>query len=575
MRVMDEGNTHSFCRINVLVMVLIVAKESMARESGGFNYGWKFFDGDDPSITPMQPVCTVFDTHNQVDCTDLEKNPNRFSPSDCASSCCYASGCRVWLWNNSNIPKCFHGNASSVCTRNPKSNSVGGARASSSSLRSDMAFSRGLNLREHDSGYDDSGWRIVDVPHDSIINSSYSAFADHLHGHLQRSVSWYRKHFVLPAEWRGSSVVLHFEGVFHFAMLWLNGQFLQTHSCGYTGFTVRLDNVSSVAWGRENVLAVRADATYGSGHWYEGGGIYRPVHLIHLQPLHFVHNGIFVDPQPRGEHIFASAELQNLHASEPSMARVAISLIDVHGMTVATNSTPVLSVQAGALLKPVPLFLSSASVQLWSVSKPVLYTVQVLLLEKAIHSHEYLISDAMNISSGFRSLNWTSDHGLLVKNENVKLQGFSNHDSFAGVGTAVPDRVNLFRVQTLRALGANIWRMSHNPYSTSLYRLLDTVGLLAWDESRDFSLVYVNDMEVHPILHLHMISTDAAVACTGHGQTGPKPCMCGCLEHVQRVRMLSSPNECYTDGVSQGHQKPRRHKTLCCEHQNRVFLCRR
>ena len=59
---------------------------------------------------------------------------------------------------------------------------------------------------------------------------------------------------------------------------------------------MRIDNATSVRHGgTENVLSVRADASFGSGHWYEGGGIYRPVHLVHISStVRFVHNGVFV-----------------------------------------------------------------------------------------------------------------------------------------------------------------------------------------------------------------------------------------------------------------------------------------
>lgn len=61
---------------------------------------------------------------------------------------------------------------------------------------------------------------------------------------------------------------MHFEGVFHHATIFLNGKYLMSHECGYTEFDVRLDNATNVRFGDEaNVLSVRADASFGSGHW--------------------------------------------------------------------------------------------------------------------------------------------------------------------------------------------------------------------------------------------------------------------------------------------------------------------
>lgn len=81
-------------------------------------------------------------------------------------------------------------------------------------------------------------------------------------------MSWYRKHFRLPADWQGLNVGLRFGAIFHRASIWLNNQYLSTWDGGYGPVDVRLDNVSSVHFGdEENVIAIRADPSYGSGHW--------------------------------------------------------------------------------------------------------------------------------------------------------------------------------------------------------------------------------------------------------------------------------------------------------------------
>eukprot|EP01052_Picozoa_sp_SAG31_P032947 SAG31_NODE_3665_length_4008_cov_1.196726_4_plen_174_part_00 len=104
------------------------------------------------------------------------------------------------------------------------------------------------------------------------------------HGYLPRNASWYRKHFYLPADWQsdGGATFVHFEGVFHHATFFLNGKYLMSHECGYTGFDVRLDNATGIRFGTgaKNVLTLRADASFGSGHWYEGGGICAPKTLV-------------------------------------------------------------------------------------------------------------------------------------------------------------------------------------------------------------------------------------------------------------------------------------------------------
>jgi beta-galactosidase len=101
----------------------------------------------------------------------------------------------------------------------------------------------------------------------SLNNTFSESGGDQRHAYRERTVAWYRKSFSLPSDWAGSAFHVRFEGVMHFAQVWLNGQYLGHHSATYDAFTVRLDNVSSVAVGGANVLAVRADGGYGSEHW--------------------------------------------------------------------------------------------------------------------------------------------------------------------------------------------------------------------------------------------------------------------------------------------------------------------
>jgi beta-galactosidase/beta-glucuronidase len=87
--------------------------------------------------------------------------------------------------------------------------------------------------------------------------------------------------------------------------------------------------------------------------------------------------------------------------------------------------------------------------------------------------------------TGFRTATFSADNGLTINGEKVNFRGFSHHDSFVGCGVAMPPRIDLFRAQAGRAVGANVWRMSHNPYHPPLYDILDALGTTVWDENRD------------------------------------------------------------------------------------------
>lgn len=73
-----------------------------------------------------------------------------------------------------------------------------------------------------------------------------------------------------------------------------------------------------------------------------------------------------------------------------------------------------------------------------------------------------------------------------MNGRHVKLRGFCDHSNFGGVGSAVPDRVNLFRAQALRSVGGNAWRMAHNPPVQARLDVTDALGVVVMDENRDY-----------------------------------------------------------------------------------------
>lgn len=327
--------------------------------------------------------------------------------------------------------------------------------------------------------------------------------ADCAYSFLARRVAWYRKRFVLPSGWPGlgGQLFLRFDGVFHHAQVFLNGEIVAEHPGGYLPFTVRLDNASLLLGPGVNTLAVRADGSYGSGHWYEGGGIYRPVVLVLVPSRHIVEGGLFADPSTDGTTVSVSIELE-------SVARVAVNGAPPGGRTLSTTATRVLirlfdrAVNVGEVVAETEITIAGtvgtavltpkAPLRRWGPQTPATYTLAA--------STE--LGDAVNLTFAARTFDWRSSPGKAVLNgEAVVLKGFSHHNSFAGLGSVQPARLSLFKVQLSRALGANFWRMSHNPYDTELYEVLTELGMMAWDEARDYSPEYIADFRAMVKLH--------------------------------------------------------------------------
>ena len=484
-------NQKALMRFTLLVVCATTAAGSWTGHATvPFQYAWRFHYGDDPSSPPESGPGTAEFTQDLQDfhCNGMEHNPNRFSEKDCRIACMYDPNCYVWLAN----PNCFHGYSPNVtCTKDPKkpSNMAGGRRTKppSPAFRTDYGFGTA-----DASSTIDADWEVVDAPHDFIAErGNFTNNVENFkQGYLERNASWYRKHFTLPAEWEddGGATYLHFEGVFHHATFFLNGKYLQQHECGYTGFSVRLDNATGLRYGEDaNVLALRADASFGSGHWYEGGGIYRGVTLEHVPATHVVLDGLFVTPETDGSAVRVAVELESFAPGGSESVSVACNLLDTDGRTVLATATsadvaaaPGATVTATATLRPKP-----GSVRRWTTRSPTLYSVSCEVSDGG---------DTCGTRVGFRTTQWSGKDGeppFALNGDAVHFRGFSHHNSIGGLGTAIPERIELFRVQASRAMGANIWRMSHNPYSPSLYSLLDAAGTMCWDENRDYGAKYM------------------------------------------------------------------------------------
>eukprot|EP00659_Diplonema_papillatum_P014039 gene14039-21472_t len=396
-------------------------------------------------------------------------------------SCCYNPECLVWQYFGSD--GCRHGTNDSVCTPTNGA-STGGKRSVSPPFKRDYDFK--------ETSFDDTNWKLLSLPHDFIINETFVHGSDNHHGFLPRGTGWYRKHFAIPSDWKGQTVYLEFEGGQHYKEVYINGEWVQDHSAGYTEFTVRLDNVTSLQYGSgsANVIAIRVDASYGSGHWYEGGGLYRKVHLVCVNATaHTTYRSVYLNPETDGTSLNFSAELESLDPSAPEGTIIPIKVVvqTRGGVVVAESKDWSWPLQRGAPGIFSKLLHPTVPIELWSTRNPVTYEFSVTIGDVA---NEW--TDTHNSTCAFRSTKWNSTFSL--NNVQMELRGFSHHNSFAGTGVTSSPRLNLFRAQSSKAVGANFWRCSHNPYAQDLYEILTSVGILAWDENRDFGYEYRHQM---------------------------------------------------------------------------------
>ena len=328
--------------------------------------------------------------------------------------------------------------------------------------------------------YDDSTWRALDLPHDFVLEQPYDRTGNVSHGFRRGAVGWYRKTFDLPAEDLGKQLWLEFDGVFRNCTVWLNGFLLGTHTSGYTSFQYQISDVAN--YGGPNVLAIRVDATGFEGWWYEGGGIYRHVWLTKAPALHTPQWGVFAAASLSDDCSAAdvAVETEVANAGAACEATVTTTLLDPDGSEVATQTTQ--RTVGARQTVTVTQTLSVAAPKLWDLHAPHLYTVRTTITAVGGDA-----ADVTETTFGIRQIHFDPEQGFLLNGRPVKLKGTCNHQDHAGVGVAVPDAVQEYRLRRLLDMGSNSYRCAHNPPAPELLDACDRLGMLVMDENRHLS----------------------------------------------------------------------------------------
>ncbi|HTY87228.1 MAG TPA: beta-galactosidase GalA [Candidatus Acidoferrum sp.] len=332
----------------------------------------------------------------------------------------------------------------------------------------------------------DAYWRVVNLPHDWAVELPFDPAADGSHGfkplgakYPTNSVAWYRRTFGLPAADSGKRIWLTFDGVMHDATVLVNGWLVRRHEGGYYPF--REDITDVVHFGGTNTISVRVDATKSEGWFYEGAGIYRHVWLDITPPVAIAPDGVFVSPRfggniPKGSpKIEVEVRLLNC-TTNAAEATVSCIVISPDGQSVKRFSeSEKLKRESQRVVK---LEAKVPSPALWSPESPNLYQLITTI------SVAGKVVDQVTTPFGIRTVGFDPTNGFLLNGKPYELYGTCNHQDHAGVGAAIPDALQDFRVKQLKKFGCNALRTSHNPPTPELLEACDRLGLLVLDESR-------------------------------------------------------------------------------------------
>ena len=363
-------------------------------------------------------------------------------------------------------------------------------------------------------GFDDSRWTVVSAPHTFNDTDSYTGIISHSGGdrHAWSGITWYRKHFKLPANAREDKVFLEFEGLKQAGRFWVNGTFAGKYENGVT--PCGLDLTALVHFGdTDNVIAVKVDnrndyleEATGTGYEWMGrafnpnyGGLNHDIWL-HLTGKVYQTLPLYENLKTTGTYVYGShydfpkqtcqvnvaSQVRNESGDQQSIVLSAI-LVDAQGHLAARFSSEALDLVNGQT----ETFLASGTLlkaRFWSDVTPQLYDVYTLL------TVDDKIVDVQKITTGFRQAEFkggVGTGGVWLNSQYVWLTGYAQRssDDWAGLGQAYPDWLHDFNADLVRRTHANFIRWMHIAPQPVDVRACDRAGIVevcpAGDKEKD------------------------------------------------------------------------------------------
>lgn len=397
-------------------------------------------------------------------------------------------------------------------------------------LNNNWYFSEKFDWEMTKSDYDEKDMKEVRLPH-TCKELPFHYFDEHLY----QMVSGYRKKIDAPAEWEGKCVILTLDGVAHESEVFLNGEKIGEHHCGYTAFS--MDISKKLHYGEENILCVKADSRESInvppfGHvidYMTYGGIYRDVYLEVKNPCYledvFLYskltelkevsgtapdeNGAEGESAAEGRSAADGGSTADVRSAAPGKIRKAraqlYSQIVVNepeeGLFICqylrkkgTEEYMLLGrqpmVDAGEYGSAkeagqenrqkdnteLTLSFQAEEAELWDIDNPALYEVKTQLLKG-----DKILDETVTVF-GFRKAEFLKD-GFYLNGRKVRVRGLNRHQSYPYVGYAMPKSIQRMDADVLKIeLGLNAVRTSHYPQSHYFIDRCDELGLMVFTE---------------------------------------------------------------------------------------------
>ncbi|WP_396148581.1 beta-galactosidase GalA [Flavobacterium sp.] len=332
----------------------------------------------------------------------------------------------------------------------------------------------------------DSTWQKINVPHDWLVELPFVKSEQvemDSHGYKpvggaypETSIGWYRKHFSVDKSKSNKRFEMQFDGIYRNAEIWLNGFYVGTNFSGYVGNSY--DVTDYINFEGDNVLVIRVDATQYEGWFYEGAGIYRHVWLHITDKIFIPEDGVFVyaDVKDKKATVTVETMVQNNLLNQAN-ATVYCYVTDRKGTVLAKTAIQKIKLDSrkGQTIKHQ---VAIKNPELWSLENPYLYRVVSVL------QSENQIVHQNKTRFGIKTVKFDAKEGFFLNGKPLKIQGTNNHQDHAGIGSALPDYMQYYRIKLLKEMGCNAYRASHNAPTPELLEACDSLGMLVLDEQR-------------------------------------------------------------------------------------------
>lgn len=303
----------------------------------------------------------------------------------------------------------------------------------------------------------------VTLPHDAMLAEPRTALSAG-----GTNTGWYegydyeyRRTLTVPENELADTHILEFEGVYHNAEVWLNGQKAAFRPYGYTNFYV--DCAPYLHAGENELRVIARNADQPNSRWYSGAGIYRPVQLWTARGAHITLNG---------------AKIRTL-SLDPAVVEVRVKTTAPGTVRLTVDDLPAMQQESDG---EAVFTLTLDNARLWTPETPNLYTCRVSFAD-----------DEVTETFGVRKVAWGTD-GFLFNGKRYIIQGACIHHDNGLLGAVCDPDAVARKVRLLKANGYNAIRSAHNPCSKALLAECDRQGMLVMDE-------YIDHWYIHKTEH--------------------------------------------------------------------------